>query len=152
MRLKSINGVISWYVLALSASLILLRMFRLFLFFSFFLIFLWILLLFGWKESLSILKIKHWAVSRFLSGVRSELLQPYLVINVTGLVQFGKNLNYILPPLASYNYFQYSISTKLIYQFLYLINSYLFFRSLENVFEEERNENMKRKSRGVPTT
>ena len=38
----------------------------------------------------------------FLSGVcRSELLQPSLVINVTGLVQFGKKFDYILPPLAS---------------------------------------------------
>ena len=32
---------------------------------------------------------------------------------------------------------------KLIYQFLYLINGYLFFRCLEKVFEEERNENKK---------
>ena len=30
---------------------------------------------------------------------------------------------------------------KLIYQFLYLINGYLFFRCLEKVFEEEKNEN-----------
>ena len=33
---------------------------------------------------------------------------------------------------------------KLIYQFLYLINGYLFFRCLiEEVFEEEKNENKK---------
>ena len=38
--------------------------------------------------------------SRFLSGVsRGEL--PYLVIHLTGLVQFWKELIYILPPLAS---------------------------------------------------
>ena len=36
---------------------------------------------------------------------------------------------------------QQSISVKLIYQFLYLINGYLFFRCLEKVFEEEKNEN-----------
>ena len=41
---------------------------------------------------------------------------------------------------------------KLIYQFLYLINGYLFFRCLEKVFEEERNENKKGNSRGVTTT
>ena len=46
-------------------------------------------------------------VPRFLSGVsRGELLQPYSVINVTGLVQFGENLNYILPPLVTHNYLQ----------------------------------------------
>ena len=41
---------------------------------------------------------------------------------------------------------------KLIYQFLYLINGYLFFRSLEKVFKEERNENEKRNSRGATST
>ena len=41
------------------------------------------------------------------------LLQP-LVINLTGLVQFGKNLSYILSSLASSNYFLQSISVKLI--------------------------------------
>ena len=78
-------------------------MFRFFSFLSFFLSFLWILLLFGFKESLSILKIK---LKLFLCGVsRGELLQPYLGINVTGLVQFMKNFSYILPLLASYNYY-----------------------------------------------
>ena len=102
-----------------------------FYFFLFFLIFLWILLLLVFKKSFSILK-SIGVVPRFLSGVsRGELLQYYLVINVTGLVQFGKNLNYILPPLVSYNYLQQSISVKLIYQFLYLINGYLFFTCLE---------------------
>ena len=80
------------------------------------------------------------------------MLQPYLVINVTGLVQIEKNLNYILPPLASYNYLQQRISVKLIYQFLYVINGYLFFRCLEKVFQEEKNENEKGNSRGVTTT
>ena len=68
------------------------------------------------------------------------------------MVQFVKNLSYILPPLASENYLQQSISVKLIYQFLYLINGYLFFRSLEIVFEEERKEDKKGNSRGVATT
>ena len=86
------------------------------------------------------------ALRLFLGGVsRGELLQPYLVVNVTGLVQFRKNFSYILPPLASYNYYlQQSISVKLIYHFLYLV-SYLFFKCLEEVFEEERNENEKGK-------
>ena len=66
------------------------------------------------------------------------MLQPYLVINVTGLVEFEKNLSFILPPLACYNYYlQQGISVKLIYQFLCLINGCLFFRCLEEVFEEE---------------
>ena len=52
------------------------------------------------------------------------------------MVQFGKNF---LPPLASENYLQQSMPVKLIYQFLYLINGYLFFRCLEKIFEEGRN-------------
>ena len=37
---------------------------------------------------MAILEIKHGVVPRFLSGVlRGELQQPYLVINVTGLVE-----------------------------------------------------------------
>ena len=78
-------------------------------------------------------------VPRFVSGV----LQPYLVINVTGLAHFGKKLNYIFPPVVSQNYLLQSISVKLMYQFLYLINIYLFFRCLEKVFEDERRENKK---------
>ena len=60
---EKINGIISWY------ELILQRLFDFiacvsFLFISFFFLsFLWILLLFGFKESLSILKIKHWSCS-----------------------------------------------------------------------------------------
>ena len=61
-------------------------------------------------------------VPRFLGGVSvGELLQPYLIINATGLVQFEKNLNYTLPPLVCQNYLRQSISVKLIYQFLDLI-------------------------------
>ena len=60
-----------------------------------------------------------------------------LVINTTGLVQFGKNKS----SLASQNYFQQNIFTKLIYQFLYTSNGYLLFTRLERVFQEERNEN-----------
>ena len=41
-------------------------------------------------------------VPRFPSGVsRGTLLQPYLAFNVTGVVQYGKNFRYVLPPLAS---------------------------------------------------
>ena len=37
----------------------------------------------------------------FLSGVsRGEMVQSYLVVNVTGLVYYGKTFSYILPPLA----------------------------------------------------
>ena len=45
------------------ACFILLRVFRFFLFLSFLLIFLWMLLLFGFKKSFPILKIKHWSCS-----------------------------------------------------------------------------------------
>ena len=136
-----------------STCFILLRVFRFFLFLSFFLFFLWILLLFGFKESLSVLKIKDWSCSQVPKwSFEDELLQPYLVINITGLVEFGKNSNYILPPLVSHNYLQQSISLKLIDQFLYLINGYLFFRCLEKVFEEETNQNEKQNRRSVTTT
>ena len=40
------------------------------------------------------------------------MLQPYLVINVIGLIQFGEKLSYILPPLASKNYLLQSISVN----------------------------------------
>ena len=80
-----------------------------------------------------------------------ELLQSYLVINVTGLVQFGKKLSYILPPLASQNYQLQNISVKLIYQFSHLIYGYFFFRYLEKVFEEERNKNNDKTSGGLTT-
>ena len=37
-------------------------------------------------------------------------------------------------------------------KFLYLIDGYLFFRSLEKVFEEERSKNKEENSRGVATS
>ena len=56
----------------------------------------------GFAVRVSMLKESSGAVPRFLNGVLSgELLQSYLVVNITDLVQFGKNLCYILPPLAS---------------------------------------------------
>ena len=58
---------------------------------------------------------------------------------------------FILPQLASQKYWLQSISVKLIYQFLYLSNFYLFYRCLEKVFKEERNQNKKGNSRGVTT-
>ena len=70
--------------------------------FFFFLFFKWILLLFGFEISLSILKTKQWSCSQVPSGVsRSDLLQPYLVNNLPGLVESEKNLSYALSPLAS---------------------------------------------------
>ena len=72
-----------------------------FYFFRFFLFLLWILLLFGFRLICQYLKQSGGVVPRFLSGVsRGELFQPYLVIT-PDLVQFGKNLSYILPPLTS---------------------------------------------------
>ena len=49
----------------------------------------------------SILKTKQWSCSQISKWSFKRLLQPYLVINVTGLIQFGQKLKYILPPLAS---------------------------------------------------
>ena len=82
-----------------------------------------------------VLQVKH------LSGVSRSVLLQSLVINTTGLVQFGNNLSYIFSPLASQNFSLQNISMKLIYQFLYPNNGYLFFRYLERIFEEERNKN-----------
>ena len=73
----------------------------------------------------------------------------FLSINVTVLVQFGKNFSQILPPLSNQNYLLQSISVRLIYQFLHLIYGYLFFRCFEKFLEEERNENKERNSRSV---
>ena len=72
-------------------------------------------------------------------------------LNQLNQVQFGKNFSYILSPLASQNYLLQSISVKLIYQFLYLIYCFLFFRCREKSFEEERNKNKDGTSRGVTT-
>ena len=132
------NGVISWYVLVLQRLFHFMTCVLFLSNFFFFSSFLWILLHSGFEVSLSILKIKHWSYSQVLKwSFEGELLQLYLVINITSLVQFGKNLSYILPRLASQSYFQQSISVKLIYQF-YLINGYFVFRCLEKVFKEER--------------
>ena len=70
-------------------------------------------------------------------------------ISLTGLVQFVKNLSYILPPLFSYSYFRQSISVKLIYQFLYLMNGYLVFRCLEKSLKKEKKQNKKGNSQSV---
>ena len=72
------------------------------------------------------LKQSTGVVPRFLSGIsRIGSLQPYLGINVTGLVQFGKIMSNILHSLACQNQLLRSISVKLIYQVLYLINGSL---------------------------
>ena len=112
-----------------------------FYFFSFSVFFLWKSLLFSFEiSSLSIFKKRIGVVLRFLS----EVSALFSISALFGLVQFGKNLSYILPALASYNCLQQSISVKLIYQCLYLINLYLFSRCYEKVFEEKKkNENKK---------
>ena len=85
LHLRIMNGIISWYVLTPQC-------------------------LFHFITCVSLLSISFFfsyffcgLVELFLeSGVsRDELFQPYLVINLAGLVQFGKNLSYILTPLAS---------------------------------------------------
>ena len=103
LHLRTMNGVFRGTCWLPSVYFILLRVFRFFLFLFFFWFFLWIPLLFSFEVSLlSILKKRSGVVTRFLSEVsRRALLQPYLVINLPGLVQFGKNLSYILPALAS---------------------------------------------------
>ena len=71
--------------------------------------------------------------------------------NQFGLVWEKLELNLELSLLASQNYFLQSICAKLIYQFLYPNNGYLFVRCLVKVFEEERNGNRKENSPGVTT-
>ena len=113
-----------YFVVALSSVCFdLQRVFRFFLFVSFFSYF-FVDSTTCRTTTLTIPKIKH-QCSRFFGGVsRGELFQSYSVINVIFLVQFGKNLSYILPPLALQNYLLQSISVKLICQFLCLINGY----------------------------
>ena len=113
-----------YFVVALSSVCFdLQRVFRFFLFVSFFSYF-FVDSTTCRTTTLTIPKIKH-QCSRFFGGVsRGELFQSYSVINVIFLVQFGKNLSYILPPFALQNYLLQSISVKLICQFLCLINGY----------------------------
>ena len=85
-----------------SAYFILLRACRFFLFLSFFLFFVESTSCRYIEVSSPILPINSGVVPRFLSGIlRGGFLQHYLVINVTGLIPLGKNLSYILSPLAS---------------------------------------------------
>ena len=80
-----LNGVILWYLLALLHLFHFIRgLFFSIIFFFFFFFF--------------VVKINQLSFfPSFLSGI----LMGELVINVTGLVQFQKNLRYILPPIAS---------------------------------------------------
>ena len=102
LHLRTMNGVTfrATYWLS-SAYFILLPVFRFFLFLFFlnfcgFYHFLVVV-----RKVCQYLKQSIGVVPRFVSDVsRGELLQPYLVINVAGLVQFGKNLS-CTPPLAS---------------------------------------------------
>ena len=140
LHLRTMNGVFRGTYQLPSVYFILLRVFRFFLFLFFFWFFLWKSLLFSFEiSSLSIFKKRIGVVPRFLS----EVSALFSISDLFGLVQFGKNLSYILPALASYNCLQQSISVKLIYHCLYLINRYLFSRCYEKVFEEEKNENKK---------
>ena len=106
--IKTMNGVISWYVLALQL--------------------------------------------KFLSGIsRSGLLQLLVVNTTLAWFSFGKILFTSHPHLPQ-NHFLKNISMKLIYQFLYPNNGYLFFRCLERVFEEERNKSKEGNSCSVTTS
>ena len=104
LHMRTMNGVISRYVLALqrSFSFIACVSFLSISFFSSYYLFVNSTTCWGTDVNLSILRKRSEVIPMFLSEIsRGELLQPYLVINVTGLVQFGKNLSYILPSLAS---------------------------------------------------
>ena len=76
--------------------------------------------------------------------VGGEWFQTDLVINVIGWVHLGKNFSFNLSFVASYNYLLQSISVKLMHQLLCLINGYLFFSFLEQVFDDEKNGNRKK--------
>ena len=87
------------------------------------------------------IEISRGVVPRFLSGVsRDKLLQPDLVINVTGLVQLGKNLNHILPPLASQDYLLESNFVKLIHQFFILFMVTYSLELLEKSSKKKKKE------------
>ena len=60
------------------------------------------------------------------------------------MVQFGKNF---LPPLASENYSQQSISVKLIYQFLYLIYGFCSLDALKKYSKKKEMRIKKEMSR-----
>ena len=104
LHIRTIYGVISWYVLDIQNLFHFIAYVSFLSISLFFLIFWWSLycLMRYWGKFVKKLQKSSGVVPRFLSGVsRSELFQSYLVINVTGLAQFGKKLNYILSPLAS---------------------------------------------------
>ena len=126
---------------------ILLCVFHFFLFFYFFLsFFISSFTCWGIEVSLEILKIKQssWC----------ELLELYLVTNVTGFVEPTKpgsvweKTYFYLTSTCLLNYLLQSISVKWIGQFLFLIYVSLFFRCLEKVFREKRNKNEEVNSRG----
>ena len=119
ISLHCIFRTVSHFV-AFRVYFILLRVCCLFLFLSFFLFLLWSLLpAEAFRKVFQCLLQISIVVPNFLSSVsRSGLIQPLvinianwlvllqlLVINITGLVQFEKNLSYILSSLASKNYF-----------------------------------------------
>ena len=96
---------------------------------------------------------------RLLSGVlRGELLQPYFVINVTGLVEptepgsvwekFALCLTSAC--LLELHPAEYLRETNISVFISHLC--YLFIRCLEKVFEEERKKNKEGNSRGVTTS
>ena len=79
--------------------------------------------------SSAILERKQWSCSQVPKwNSRGELLQLYLMVNVTGLVQFGRNLSCILPPVASQNYLLQSISVN---QYINFYISFMVICSLE---------------------
>ena len=104
LHLKTMNGVTSGYVLAFQFLFHFIACVSFFsISFSFFIFSLWIRLLAEiLRKICQYLGYSSGVVPRFPSGVsRGTLLQPYLAFNVTGVVQYGKNFRYVLPPLAS---------------------------------------------------
>ena len=103
LYIRTMNGVISWNVLALQrifhfiacASILSISSFFSCFFCGFY------YLLRYWGKFVH-LKQSSGIAPMFISRVtRGELRQPYLVINANGLVQLRKNLIYILHPLVS---------------------------------------------------
>ena len=77
----------------------------------------------GIQVSLSILQIKQWSCFSIpkwsLEGwVAASLLS---IINVTGLVQFGEKLSYILPPLVSLELLAAEYYISIIYSLLLVL-------------------------------
>ena len=134
--MRTMNGVISWYVLALQSLFHFIACVS-FLSISFFFFFVDSTTCWAIEVSLSILKIKQVCKWNFEGWLGSALFSNYC--NWFGLVGEKYELHPTFTCLLELLAGEYLRETNV--SVLYLINSYLFFRCLEKFFEEKRNKN-----------